>query len=397
MCGILTSTSGANVLSMNVGTHSAGAALDLVMMSSSCSGSVRVHNGMGCCNHAPGCCPLLGSDHCLCVAATTFRQQVRAQVPRCLPPLRARSLAGPGWCPSSRGTFLTSIVPVTVVNPLGGLLNAWPCALPAMVLGGISADPVPRRPIPVSGLPGWLSIELCAGANACFGPIGRNVLRPFPVLVLVSLLQWFVELFPLPAGWIMRLVSCGSLPPTSPRPRMSVPPIGASISLPLALPLSASTMSSLRKSRRRFHVINSQPVVPGLFDGPFTPSELRRALTLCFDSAVGIDGLPYSVFKTNLPWWQSAVLHFFNLVLSIPVFKRGDPSLPTNFRPISLASCCFKIFEHLVHARIGPHISPQLDECQGGFRWGADSLVGSLVDLLTSRSSHTFCGFHRHS
>ena len=121
-----------------------------------------------------------------------------------------------GWCPSSRGTFLTSIVPVTVVNPLGGLLNVWPCALPAMVLGGISADPVPRRPIPVSGLPGWLSIELCAGANACFGPIGRNVLRPFPVLVLVSLLQWFVEFFPLPAGWIMRLVSCGSLPPTSP-------------------------------------------------------------------------------------------------------------------------------------------------------------------------------------
>ena len=41
----------------------------------------------------------------------------------------------------------------------------------------------------------------------------------------------------------------------------------------------------------------------------------------------------------------------------------------------------------LVHARIGPHISPQLDECQGVFRWGADSLVGSLVDLLTSRSS----------
>ena len=32
-----------------------------------------------------------------------------------------------GWCPSSRGTFLTSIVPVTVVNPLGGLPRngAW--------------------------------------------------------------------------------------------------------------------------------------------------------------------------------------------------------------------------------------------------------------------------------
>ena len=38
-----------------------------------------------------------------------------------------------------------------------------------------------------------------------------------------------------------------------------------------------------------------------------------------------------------------------------------------------------------------PNISPQLDECH---RWGADSLVGSLVDLLTSRSSsHTFVAF----
>ena len=45
----------------------------------------------------------------------------------------------------------------------------------------------------------------------------------------------------------------------------------------------------------------------------------------------------------------------------------------------------------LVHARIGP---PHLDECQGGCRWGADSLVGSLVDLLTSQSSsHTFVAF----
>ena len=44
-------------------------------------------------------------------------------------------------------------------------------------------------------------------------------------------------------------------------------------------------------------------------------SELRCSLTLCFDSAVGIDSVPHSLFKTNLPWWQSAVFHFFNLVL----------------------------------------------------------------------------------
>ena len=95
-------------------------------------------------------------------------------------------------------------------------------------------------------------------------------------------------------------------------------------------------------------------------------------------------------------------LAFFNLVFSwsvvptvwkrsiiVTVFKRGDPTLPNNYRPISLAS-----LEHLVHSRIALHVIPQLDESQGGFRWGADVLVGSLVSILSARSSsHTFVAF----
>ena len=83
-------------------------------------------------------------------------------------------------------------------------------------------------------------------------------------------------------------------------------------------------------------------------------SEVRHALTLCSDSAVGLDKLPYSLLKLNFPWWQDALLAFFTLVFSwsviptvwkrsiiVPVFKRGDPTLPNNYRPISLASCFF--------------------------------------------------------
>ena len=51
----------------------------------------------------------------------------------------------------------------------------------------------------------------------------------------------------------------------------------------------------------------------------------------------------------------------------VPVFKHGDRTNPDNYRPISLASCAFKVFEHLIHGRI-PHILPRLDEAQGGFR-----------------------------
>ena len=197
----------------------------------------------------------------------------------------------------------------------------------------------------------------------------------------------------------MRLVSCGSFPPTSPWPRMSVQPIGASISLPLALPSPPQCFDDefFEEVSQRFQVINSQPVVPSLFDGPFPPSELRRALTFCFDSVVGIDGLPYSVFETNLLWWQSTVL-FFNLVLS---WAQHCGSCLQAWGPV-LAHQLSSHFSHqllLQNLRAADpcenwptHLSPTR-RMSRGFRWGVDSLVGSLVDLLTTWSSHTFVAF----
>ena len=104
------------------------------------------------------------------------------------------------------------------------------------------------------------------------------------------------------------------------------------------------------------------------------------------DSAVGFDGVPYSLFKGPVPLVAARRLASISLILSwgvkrsivVPVFKRGDAGLATNYRSISLASCCFKLFEHLVHSRIGPFISSQFDVCQGGFQWSADVLVSSL-------------------
>ena len=115
----------------------------------------------------------------------------------------------------------------------------------------------------------------------------------------------------------------------------------------------------------------------GLFDAPFSASEVRHALTLCSDSAVGLDGLPYSLLKLNFPWWQDALLAFFNLVFSWSV-------VPTVWK----RSIIVPVFK----TRIAPHIIPQLDESQSGFRWGADVLVGSLVSTLSARSSMSVSG-----
>ena len=119
----------------------------------------------------------------------------------------------------------------------------------------------------------------------------------------------------------------------------------------------------------------------GPFNAPFSAPELAQALAQCHDSAPDHDGLPYSAFKPDLPWWLGMLLQFFNLVLQwntvpaawkistvVPVFKHGDPASPDQHRPIFLASCTFKIFERLICTRIAPHISERLNEGQGGFR-----------------------------
>ena len=152
---------------------------------------------------------------------------------------------------------------------------------------------------------------------------------------------------------------------------------------------------SRRDHSRRFSALFAGPhETGGQFDGPFSVAELVGALSRCAESAVGGDGLPYSLFKVALPWWRSALLNLFNL--DVPTMWKhsvsGDFSVPGNYRPISLASCCFKVFEHMVHSSIAPCISPQLHHCQGGFRWGADMMAGSLILHMRS-TTHTFVAF----
>ena len=74
----------------------------------------------------------------------------------------------------------------------------------------------------------------------------------------------------------------------------------------------------------------------------------------------GGDGLPYSLF-----------LNLFNLCL-----YWND--VPTMWK----------------HSVIVPVFKTQLHRCQGGFRWGADMMAGSLIDVLHMRSAtHTFVAF----
>lgn len=67
--------------------------------------------------------------------------------------------------------------------------------------------------------------------------------------------------------------------------------------------------------------------------------------------------------------WRSALVH--------PIFKKGDPTLPSNYRPISLTTTFRKLFERCL---ISPLLDsmPALDPAQGGFR----ALRGSVDQTL---------------
>ena len=69
-------------------TNDAGAALDLVFVSADCPSTLRIHDGIGCCARAPGCCPVMGSDHRLCVVSTQLNCRTTHHVPRGIPHLR---------------------------------------------------------------------------------------------------------------------------------------------------------------------------------------------------------------------------------------------------------------------------------------------------------------------
>jgi len=40
----------------------------------------------------------------------------------------------------------------------------------------------------------------------------------------------------------------------------------------------------------------------------------------------------------------------------IPVFKKGNRSLPSNYRPNSLTSICCKLLEHIIYSHVIDHL-----------------------------------------
>ncbi|KAK3090482.1 hypothetical protein FSP39_012209 [Pinctada imbricata] len=66
----------------------------------------------------------------------------------------------------------------------------------------------------------------------------------------------------------------------------------------------------------------------------------------------------------------------------LPIFKKGDKSVPNNYRPISLLSCIGKLFERVMFRHIYNHLHENdlLYDLQAGFRPG-HSTVSQLIEI----------------
>ena len=111
-------------------------------------------------------------------------------------------------------------------------------------------------------------------------------------------------------------------------------------------------------------------------------------------TASGLDGISSAMLRGTAESMYPILTALFNCSLRqgvvpsdwkisnvIPIPKSGDPSLATNYRPISLLSLVSKVLEHLVHSKLLNYIIQNnlLADCQHGFRPGSSTQEALLL------------------
>ena len=119
----------------------------------------------------------------------------------------------------------------------------------------------------------------------------------------------------------------------------------------------------------------------------------------------GYDGISTKLLKQIIPNIVLPLEHIFNLSLStgccpdllkiakvIPIYKKDDPSLVNNYRPISLLPSISKILEKLVYKRLDSFLSLNniLISSQFGFRkkFSTDFAITKLLDNVIQSLSN---------
>ena len=124
---------------------------------------------------------------------------------------------------------------------------------------------------------------------------------------------------------------------------------------------------------------------------PFHEDELHKAMKKTKrKTQVGPDNVPLEVWESPLFFQQLlnlCNLTFINKVKPsnwskshiIPIHKKGDKGLPSNYRGISLNTIASKLYNRMILFRIQPHIDKILSWTQAGFRKSRSTLSNILA------------------
>ena len=133
------------------------------------------------------------------------------------------------------------------------------------------------------------------------------------------------------------------------------------------------------------------------------PEVTDTLINLDPNKACGPDDIPGSLLKYTAAEIAPSLCRLFNLSLSLgtvpanwkranisPVFKKDDPTLAENYRPISLLCIVSKVLERCIFNHCCPHLSPFFYHLQHGFQRGKSTVTQLLevyhdiLDMLAS-------------
>ena len=123
--------------------------------------------------------------------------------------------------------------------------------------------------------------------------------------------------------------------------------------------------SKVPQTNKSYSNFLDNPNPNSLFFNPTTRSEVINIVTnLLSKKSPGFDGIPNFLLKKIILAIVDPLVHIFNISLNtgsvpnlmkiakvVPLFKKGDNQLVSNYRPISLLTSLSKILEKLVHTR----------------------------------------------
>ena len=98
-----------------------------------------------------------------------------------------------------------------------------------------------------------------------------------------------------------------------------------------------------------------------------------------YHKSLDVVGLSWLTHLCSIEWQSRTVPLDWQTGVVVPLFKKGDRRVCSNYRGITLLSLPGKVYSRVLERRIRPIVKPQIQEEQCGFRPGR----GTLDQLYT--------------